>query len=65
MTNSPGCLKQRCGSDCTAAQSDACLYPARHVLLILTREFLIYKTPRLLSLIIFGRPTKNLLKSLI
>ena len=29
-TNSPGCLQQRRGSDCTAAQSDACLYPARH-----------------------------------
>ena len=43
MTNSPGCLQQRRRSDCTAAQSDACLYPARHVLLILTREFLITK----------------------
>ena len=28
MTNSPGCLQQRRGKDCTAAQSDACLYPA-------------------------------------
>ena len=43
MTNAPGCLQQRHGSDCTAAQSDACLYPARHVLLILTRKFLITK----------------------
>ena len=43
MTNSLGCLQQRRGSDCTAAQSDACLYPARHVLFILTREFLITK----------------------
>ena len=25
MTNSPGWLQQRRGSDCTAAQSDACL----------------------------------------
>ena len=32
MTNSSGCLQQRRGSDCTApAQSDAFLYPARHV----------------------------------
>ena len=31
MTKSPGCLQQRRGSDFTAAQSDACLYPARHV----------------------------------
>ena len=44
MTNFPGGLQQRRGSDCTAEQSDACLYPARHVLLILTREFLITKT---------------------
>ena len=43
MTNSSRCLQQRRGSDCTAAQSDACFYPARHVLLILTREFLITK----------------------
>ena len=43
MTNSPGCLQQRRESDSTAAQSDACLYPARIVLLILTREFLITK----------------------
>ena len=43
MTNSPGCLQQRVGSDCTSAQSDACLYPARHILLILTRQFLITK----------------------
>ena len=26
MTNSPDCLQQRHGLDCTAAQSDACLY---------------------------------------
>ena len=26
MTNSQGCLQQRRGSDCSAAQSDACLY---------------------------------------
>ena len=43
MTNSLGCLQQRRGSDSTAAHSDAFLYPARHVLLILTREFLITK----------------------
>ena len=43
MTNSSGFLQQRRGSDCTPAQSDAFLYPARHVLLILTREFLITK----------------------
>ena len=58
MTNSSGCLQQRHGSDCIAAQSDACLYPARHVLLILTREFLITKKSHQLSIIIFGRPTK-------
>ena len=29
----------------TAAQSDACLYPARNVLLILTREFLLNPPP--------------------
>ena len=40
MTNAPGCLQQRRGPDCTAAQSDACLYP---VLLMLTCEFLITK----------------------
>ena len=45
MTNSPGCLQQGSGSDCTAAQSDACLYPARHDLLISIREFLDYQTP--------------------
>ena len=28
MTNSLGCLQQRCESDCTAAQSNACLYAA-------------------------------------
>ena len=28
MTNSPGCLQQRRKSDCTAARSYACLYPA-------------------------------------
>ena len=44
MTNSTGCLQQRRGSDGTAAQSDACRYPDRHVLLILTDEFLITKT---------------------
>ena len=43
MKNAPGCSQQRHGSDCTAAQPDACLYPARHVLLILTRKFLITK----------------------
>ena len=43
MTNSSGCLQQRRGSDCSAAQSDACLYPARRVLLILARDFLITK----------------------
>ena len=45
MTNSPGCLQvnNKDADQTTAAQSDACLYPARHVLLILTREFLITK----------------------
>ena len=42
VTNSSGFLQIRRGSDGTA-QSDALLYPARHVLLILTREFLITK----------------------
>ena len=58
MTNSPGRLQQRRGSDGTAAQSDACRYPDRRVLLILTCEFLITKTSHYLSLIIFGCPTK-------
>ena len=35
MTNSPGCLQQRHGPDCTPAPSDACLYPAWHVLPII------------------------------
>ena len=43
VTNSSGFLQKRRGLDCIAAQSDAFLYPARHVLLILTREFLITK----------------------
>ena len=43
MKNSPGCLQQRRGSDCTTAQSDASLNPARHVLLNFTPEFLITK----------------------
>ena len=45
VTNSSGFLQQRRGSNCTAAQSDAFLYPARHVFLILTCEFLITKHP--------------------
>ena len=69
MTNSPGCLQQSRGSDCTAAQclslsSQACF---THF----DTQILDYKTSHL-SLIIFGRPlsgdktvSENLLKSLI
>ena len=63
VTNSSGFLQKRRGSDYTAAQSDAFLYPARHVLLILTHEFLITKhhfwPPYLVV------TSENLLKSLI
>ena len=67
VTNSSGFLQKRRGSDCTGAQSDAFLYPARHVLLILTREFLI--TKHLINCLQSFSATlltyENLLKSLI
>ena len=53
MTNFPGCLQQKRGSDCTAAQSDACLYPARLCFTHFETRILDYKTSQLLSFIIF------------
>ena len=44
MTNPPGCLQQRLGSDCTAAQSDACPYPARACFTHFDTRILDYKT---------------------
>ena len=44
MTNSPGCLQQRLGSDCTTAKADACLYPARACFTHFDTRILDYKT---------------------